>query len=953
MKIKNITLALLPLICSTFINASTLSEPTSLSKNLYTENILSGTYDGDISKPDDFLDFGYGERVASPSQITNAILSWSKQSSKLKVVEYARSHENRPLYAVYISSAENINQLDNIKKDVVMLSDPRGINDTKAKKLIQKLPAIAWLAYSIHGNETSGADAALGLIYHLIASTDQEVINMLSEMVVIVDPMMNPDGRDRFAKSLEQYRGTAPSYDDQSLIHTGDWPYGRTNHYYFDLNRDWIYLTQPETQGRVALINQWRPQILVDAHEMGPQDTFMTGPAREPINKNMNANIIKWGNVFASDQGSEFDKRDWRFYTGEWHEDLYPGYSFYVNFRGTLGILYEQSRMAEDGVKRPEGTIQSYKESVHHQFVSSLTNLKTLLANSNEMYKDYWEGRKINISSESKWANQTFVILPTKNEKRINTLANKLKSQNIEIYKSTKTIKVKDALEQSGDIKSEFIIPAGSMIIPNRQPEAPLISAILEFDAEIDEDVLEKERQVTLKNGSSIMYDTTAFNFTMMYGLEALTVPDFLNKDLESWAPSPTVIDVDDEALMWAVEGEDDSSVSFAARLMEQDINVRIVDEDILLSSKSFSRGSVVVLAMDNINIKNLSSLITTTAKNLDISVKSLNSGYGEKDLPDWGGRHFRLLNKPQIAILGQSGFSSYDVGVSWWSLDHHLGIRHSLLDTSMIGYADLRRYNTIVMPSGYRNLSESEASALKDWIKQGGTLIAHNGSTRRIVSQKEFSSVKDISKSFDASHQYNVDLQRELLALDTKVDKKIVNSNKINLDLGYPWEKTTNKINIDTLKKRDKWQSLFMPSGAFVSGRIDKTHWLTFGSIDTIPLLYSNLPVLMSDSSSNAVIRIGELSENKDIDNYRSLNWSDIPPGNDLNVRMSGLVWPEASTRIANSAYLTQERLGKGQIILFSGEPNFRGSSLGTNRLWLNAVVYGSGLGTASRLSL
>lgn len=256
-------------------------------------------------------------------------------------------------------------------------------------------------------------------------------------------------------------------------------------------------------------------------------------------------------------------------------------------------------------------------------------------------------------------------------------------------------------------------------------------------------------------------------------------------------------------------------------------------------------------------------------------------------------------------------------------------------------------------MPSGYRNLSESEASALKDWIIQGGTLIAHNGSTRRIVSQKEFSSVKDISNSFDASHKYNVDLQRELLALDTKVNKKIVNSNKINLDLSYPWEKTTNKINIDTLKKRDKWQSLFMPSGAFVSGRIDKTHWLTFGSIDTIPLLYSNLPVLMSDSSSNAVIRIGELSENKDIDNYRSINWSDIPPGNDLNVRMSGLVWPEASLRIANSAYLTQERLGKGQIILFSGEPNFRGSSLGTNRLWLNAVVYGSGLGTASRLSL
>ena len=372
------SLTILTIIFALDFNASVLTEPTSESKNLYPQDILTGNYDDQIDKPNKFLDFNYGDRVASPSQISNAIIAWSKQSNKLKVTEYARSHEGRPLYAIYISSEDNITKLDEIKKDVLMLSDARITKDSKAKKLIESLPAIAWMAYSIHGNETSGADAALGLIYHLIASNDPEIENMLASMVIIVDPMMNPDGRDRFTKSLEQYRGTAPNYDDQSLIHTGDWPYGRTNHYYFDLNRDWIYLTQPETIGRVSLINEWRPQILVDAHEMGPQDTFMTGPAREPINKNMSSKLLKWGNVFAQDQGSEFDKRNWRFYTGEWHEDLYPGYSFYVNFRGTLGILYEQSRMSEDGVKRPEGTIQSYKESVHHQFVSSLSNLKTL-----------------------------------------------------------------------------------------------------------------------------------------------------------------------------------------------------------------------------------------------------------------------------------------------------------------------------------------------------------------------------------------------------------------------------------------------------------------------------------------------------------------------------------------------------------------------------------------------
>ena len=586
MNIKN--LLTFTFIFSTVLNSETLIKPTSYSKDLYTAKILSSTYINSIDHPNKFLDFNYGDRVANPSQISNAILNWSKQSNKIKVVEYAKSHENRPLYAVFISSSENINNLEQIKENISQLSDARKINDRKANTIIDSLPAIAWMAYSIHGNETSGADAALGIIYHLIASDDPEIEDLLNKMVIIIDPMMNPDGRDRFAKSLEQYRGTAPNYDDQSLLHTGDWPYGRTNHYYFDLNRDWFYLTQPETQGRVNLINTWRPQILVDGHEMGAQDTFMTGPPREPINKNIDKDLIKWGNIFAQDQAQAFDKKNWRFYTGEWHEDLYPGYSFYVQFRGSLGILYEQSRMSEDGVRRPEGTIQSYKESVHHQFVSSIENLKTLQINTKSMYRDYWDGRKYNISKDTEYANQTFVVLPSKNHGRLNSLVDKLKAQDIEVYKNTETLFVKEALNQLGDIEANYELPEGSLIIPNRQPEAPLIKAILEFDAEIDESVLREERQENLRDGSSIMYDTTAFNFTMMYGLPAVTVFENIDKNLIEWRPSSSDIEINDNAVMWATNGDDDKSVAFAARLLEEDIKVRIIDKESMLSGMNY-----------------------------------------------------------------------------------------------------------------------------------------------------------------------------------------------------------------------------------------------------------------------------------------------------------------------------------------------------------------------------
>ncbi len=939
------------LLLTNIIFSEPLMKPTSLSKDLYDVEILSDNYNENISHPDVFLDFEYGTRVASPAQIENAVINYAKQSDRIKVVEYGKTHEGRSLYAVFISSPSNIDNLDKFKQSLADLSDARKTNDNKARSIINSLPAVAWMAYSIHGNETSGADAALGLIYHLIASTDLEVTSMLDNMVVIVDPLMNPDGRARFAKSLEQYRGTAPNYDDQSLLHTGDWPSGRTNHYFFDLNRDWFYLTQPETQGRVPLINKWTPQIFVDAHEMGAQDTFMTGPAREPINTNMDRDLIKWGNLFAQEQASAFDENNWRFYTGEWHEDLYPGYSFYVNFRGSMGILYEQSRMAEDGVRRPEGTIQSYKESVHHQFVSSIANLETLSRNSKAMYKDYWDGRKYNVSKDGKYANQTFVVLANNNHRRMNTLAEKLNAQGIEIFTNEKTLRVKDALTQNGEIKPEFTIPAGSMVIPNRQPEAPLISAILEFDAEILESVLVKERQATLRDGSSIMYDTTAFNLTMMYGLPAVTVPEHLNDGLKNWQPYSPTFEVNNDAVMWAVDGEDDLSVSFAARLMELEAQVRVIDKEAVLSNHTLPRGSVVVLAMDNPKVEKLSEKVESVALDLGISVVSIESGFGPGELPDWGGRHFQLLTRPQIAILSHESFSSYDVGVSWWSLDHHLGIRHSQLNSSLLSYGDLRRYNTIIMPSGY-GLDEADIAKLKNWVKEGGTLIAHNNSSRILASEFGMGSVRQVQQTFEKSEEYNIDLQREILALNDQINIDAVLSNKANIELSYPWESRQGKYNQLELSSRDKWQSLFMPSGAIVAGRTDNQHWLTFGSPSTLPVLYSNYPVLMTGGGSKAAVRIGELSQNIQVDAYRTINWSDIPPGNDLNVRMSGLVWPEAAQRIANSAYLTQERYGRGQLILFAGEPNFRAAALGTNRLWLNAVIYGAGLGARKAIN-
>jgi len=938
---------------SSIASAGLLMKPITDPALQYQGQLLSGTYDQAITPPRDLLGFEVGQRMATPDQILAAINTWATQSNRLKVVEYARTHEGRPLVAVFISQPEQLSQLAQTKAAIARLADPINTSDKDAASLIASLPAVAWMAYSIHGNETSGADGALAAIYHLVASKDPEVQDMLQNMVVVIDPMMNPDGRARFAQSLEQFRGTAPNIDDQSLLHRGDWPYGRTNHYFFDLNRDFFYLTQPETQGRVALVNEWRPQLMIDGHEMGSQDTFLMGPPRQPLNANIHPSLQQWAKVFAQEQAAAFDQRGWRYYTGEWFENWYPGYSNYAEYRGTMHILYEQSRMAEDGVRRPEGTVQTYQESVHHQLVSTLANLSTLHKNSQAMYQDYWNGRKRNVDTRGPFAKRSYVILANANVSRTQALVNKLLAQGIEVMVADADIKVSSATKQTGATIKNAVIPKGSLIVANRQPEAPLIAAILEFDASIKPEVLQEERQKVLRDGSSLMYDTTAWNLTMMYGLDAWTVPEDIQKNVSPYSnANVSHQNLNAQAIAWAVNGDDDASVTFAARLMERGVQVRVSNLAAQFNQHTLPRGSVMVTVTDNPARADLVDVIQQTAQEANLSVMAITSGFGKDDLPEWGGRHFPLLKRPQIAILSHGNMSSYDVGVTWWSLDTYLGIRHSQLDVNSLQRSDLRRYNVIVMPHSSINLTDAQKQALKAWVAQGGTLIAHDGSSKALAAKEGLSNVKLLNDVIDKAESYDVRLQREWLSLQPLTSPQQVMQHTLSNDVVYPWKDDPKPLKKEELEKRVQWQKRFMPSGAIVAGRTDQQHWLSFGTPAELPLLFADPPLLMVDDSAEAVVRVGVYSATNEKPTTR-VGWYSLPEGQTLSVRMSGLLWPEAAQGIANSAYLTRERQGRGQIILFAGQPNFRGAARGSNRLLLNAIVYGPGLGTSASVNL
>ena len=349
----------------------------------------------------------------------------------------------------------------------------------------------------------------------------------------------------------------------------------------------------------------------------------------------------------------------------------------------------------------------------------------------------------------------------------MNALVERLEAQGIELYTNDKPITVAAATTQLGEQANDLEIPAGSLIVPNRQPDAPLVAAILEFDADVKKSVLIEERQRTLRDGSSLMYDTTAWNFSMMYGLPSITVPQHLSKGLSPWESHSGTQSIDETALAWAVKwAEDDRSVAFAARLMEQGINVRIIDKATVLSDQALPRGTVVVTAMDNPKRDDVVALVSAEAKTLDVDLVSVGSGYGAvicltgaaRTSDCYHARKSRSSASRALAVTTSARAGGPSTHTSVFATARSIP---PICRVQIWGDS----YNTIVIPNGYRPMSSAETSALRDWVKQGGTLIAHDNSAAQLARDNGIGQVRSIGDALDNAQDYDIALQRERLS--------------------------------------------------------------------------------------------------------------------------------------------------------------------------------------------
>ena len=947
-----------------------------------------GRYDPRVPSPASVLGFEPGVKPARYETVLRYAEALAAASPRVRLQRYARSHEGRDLFILIVSSEANLARLDVIRGDLARLADPRpAMAPAAVSELIERTPAVAYMAYAIHGDEFSSTDAALRVAYELAAGENDDTRALRENLVVLIDPMENPDGRERMLAMTTAYEGGVPNPDPDALSHSGFWPWGRGNHYLFDLNRDWFALVHPESRGRAGILRTWRPQLTVDSHEMGFESTYLFSPSRDPFNPNLPSKVRDWSERFAADQARAFDRRGWSYFTREWNEEIYPGYgSSIAAYQGAVGILYEQSGTDGQPIRKPSGRVVSYEDAVAHQYTSSMANLTTAASHRRELLSAWRDARAEAVARGTRGRARAFYIVPRPDPARAERLATRLAMLGVEVERLETPGSLGGARSLWDDAVHEARLPAGTYRVRLDQPDGLLVRAVLEPHTPLPDSSLAEEREHLERQKDSRVYDATAWSPLLASGLEAWWTPSLdglrWTRVTPDQAPAPPAggIAAGPATYGWVFDGSTDAALVLAARLSSVGFAVRAGEKPLRLGARAFPRGSFLLRAEENPPAA--AETLQSVARQAGVAVTPV-AGARIPDGPDLGGDYWQLLQPARITILAGASLDASSVGWAWNLIDREWAVRVSLLDIGHVADTDLARYNVLVMPNSrggaeaYRRaLGVGGLRALRSWVQGGGTLIALNGgaafvaddSTRLTAVRLRSQALKDFPAAQLGLSEDAIRALERMQGMGLGPGAKPVTSwgpyDEMDRGqaLGIPgpgspllgpgaraWlgiretptaptaapaaRKTaaakdekgpSDEERQKALAKIDARLRRFMPSGAILRVDLDPEHWLAYGCGDRAAAMTRGDDALLA---RDPAVTVGRYAA----------------PG---VLHLGGLLWPEGAGRIAQTAYLTREASGRGQVILFAGDPNFRGYFWGTERLFLNAALLGPGLG-------
>uniref|UniRef100_UPI004047D5D2 M14 family zinc carboxypeptidase n=1 Tax=Algoriphagus sp. TaxID=1872435 RepID=UPI004047D5D2 len=743
-----------------------------------------------LKTPEQFLSYKPGDRFTPHHRMVDYFEYVAAQNPNIKLIQYGETNEKRPLILAILASSENMAQLEQIRTD-----------NLKRTGILSGTPStqvpINWMSFNVHGNESVGMEAAISTFHTLADPNNTKVQEWLKNQVVILDPAINPDGRDRYANWYNQKMHAQLQPDMQSMEHNEPWPGGRANHYLFDLNRDWAWQVQVESQQRLKMYQQWMPQLHLDFHEQGIDNPFYMAPAAEPLHEQLSPFQHEFQDIFGKNTAKYFDQMGRFYFTKERFDLLYPSYGdTYPMYNGAIGMTIEQGGGGRAGIGgyNAIGDTVTLSNRITGHYTAALSAVEMTSQHAARLLSEFERYFKTNATAP-KGTYKSFVIKGESNPAQVAKLLELLDKNGIQYGKGTAKTGLKGFEYQSGKTNVPFTTSDKDIVISAYQPKSVLAQVLFEPNPALND---------------SITYDITSWAMPYAYGVKAYALDTRLDPSGTYVSPLVATAKVTGTPVAYLAPWQGTRDAAFLAALLNKKIRVRYAEYPFTMEGKSYPAGTMMITKGGNEWVANFDQTVQEAAAALGITLSTTQTGYVDQG-KDFGSPTVRIIQAPKVGLVGGAGTSSLNFGEVWHFFEKDLKYPLSSLEASSMGNADLSKYNVIILPSIYSSaLSASAQSKLTDWVKAGGKVIAIDGSVNLFANKEGF----------------------KLKTFDTEEEKKA--AEKASQELA-------NKERLEPYIEGKRLDISGGTAGAIYEIKMDETHPLGYGTGGTYYTLKNN----------------------------------------------------------------------------------------------------------------
>jgi hypothetical protein len=691
------------------------------------------TFDPRVPTPRSVLGYEVGERFTPHHMVLRYFERVAQASPRVVLDTLGHTFEGREYVTAIVTSERNHARLAQIRADARRLADPRGGTAAEMDAVVARMPSVVLLAYTVHGGEASGTEASLATLYQMAAGSDAGTQALLDSVVVLIDPIQNPDGHERHVQDVMRKRSLFGADPTQGGLHQGgSWPGARTSHYHFDLNRDWFLHSHPETRARVGLFFDWWPHVVADLHEMGSNSTYFFAPPMEPINKNVSESVRNWWETFGEANAAAFDAYGWPYFRREGYDEFYPGYGVsWPILNGAVGMTYEQASSSSGAIRRQDGTVLTLSQAARNHYTTSIATITTAGNRRTALVRDYLAERRANATPTAGVART--ILLERDARGRADSLVAAMQRNAVEV--TTVSALPADAQpfpHTSGSRAGPFYA------IDLAQPQGRLARALMEPEANLDSAFITEELERRRTGMPDRFYDITAWSLPMAFGVRAWTSRSAPagGQPLAAMTPAAGSVVGGRGAHGYAFAPGSEVSLRLLASLFRDSVRVYFAPRAFRVANGDFPSGAFVVRAAAN--APTVHETITRAAAASGAHVVALSSAMVQSGT-DLGSNSVFPLTAPRVGILGGPPVQGNSFGFSWYVMEQRLGYPVTLVDADLAGGAGMSQLDVLVVPSagGMANaLGENGQRRLAQWVRDGGTLITLEGATSWLATE-------------------------------------------------------------------------------------------------------------------------------------------------------------------------------------------------------------------------